>query len=441
MKLSSNSIAVYFLVVSLFLSGFIVQYVALALLLVIFISYNKPVIRTGAIMFVFIALFLLACISYFYNLYVGNADIYSILFWIISYCPPFILIFLISAPAFRLDFQSIYSFYKKLVYLQTFLLVIAAIKYGKYIVGDNASGTVGDANWVAFHICVVLIYEITAYMYKYKYMAAKVRNRSLLEITYFLLVFLIPESTANVGLMIIIFGIFFINKYIVYFLQPKRLILVLSGVLIVFFLFAQTSIYKRIMLSFVFLATTEDTQSYPYLSKFHTYKKLFKGDLYEDSNWLIGLGPSTFTSRSSVIRMPEERFSSFPIELPYFKSELFCEHISPIYANWRKTKASYGNFASPQTTVISVAVELGILGLVVFTLFFYFILQMNKRKNNYSEKNHLQAFVKYFTMYFILSLFHLNFWEYPVVSFTYIMFVFIIISGNDKGSLNSIKEK
>ncbi|MDE0470677.1 MAG: hypothetical protein OXH57_01955 [Ekhidna sp.] len=170
-----------------------------------------------------------------------------------------------------------------------------------------------------------------------------------------------------------------------------------------------------------------DFDKTPALIKFNIYKKIVTGEIINGESLILGLEPSTFTSRSSVIRMPEERVNDFSLNLPYFKSDHFAKFISPFYSYVRTTGLSYGNFSSPQTSVISIAVELGLLGLCIFFSYFYLIFKRIKKINLLPKDEHLRKFAFYFSVFFIINLLHLNFWEYPFMSFTYIIFTFLIL--------------
>jgi hypothetical protein len=421
--------ALSFLIISLFFSGFIPQYAALIFLFVYFLINPKIFLRYNAFFFLPLLFILIAFISYLYNLFSGHADIYSFVFWLFSYFPPFLLAWLILAFNSHIDFYKTYSFYKKLVYIQSFFLIFTAIKYRTYVVGDPATGTIGDANWVAFHICVVLIYEITRLvsLIKNKLISPSQKISSLMEILYFTVILIIPESTANLGMMMIVLGLFFINEYFLSTINIKRIIVLLFFLIPGFYLISQTMVYDRIKGAINDLSETNIDDN-PYLSKVSIYNKIISGELFKNaSDIILGSGPSTFTSRSSVIRMPEERVNDFPFELPYFKSKLFDDHIASLYDAWKISGESWGNFASPQTTIISVTVELGILGILIFGSFFFLINRRINKTLFSSSHAHLKKFIAYFTLFFILSLFHLNFWEYPIISFTYIIFAFSII--------------
>ncbi|MBI3502828.1 MAG: hypothetical protein HY063_13635 [Bacteroidetes bacterium] len=441
LKFSFLHIGIYLLILSLFQGSFIIQYSALFIFILIFLFTQQPVIKKNIFLFIPVLLILVAFISYIYNYINESADGYTFLFWIFSYLPPIILMWIIISCAERIDFFNAYKFYKWLVYFQSFLLIISAIQNHKFIVGDPAKGTVGDANWVAFHICVVLLYEIVRIIILSKQGKISFTKNfsSFAEILYFLVVLLIPESTANLGFMIIIIGFIFFNEYLLRYVNFFRIVLfILISICIIFFV-SKTYVYERLEDAVVKLQKTEIEKN-PYLSKVKIYKNLFSGELYSQTNWLLGSGPATFTSRSSVMRMPDERVNEFPIELPYFKSELFKKYISPIYANWRKTREQYGNFASPQTTIISVSVELGLAGIFIFILLFYFIYRNNKIKHYSNEFLNLKKFVLYVTLFYFTNLFYLNFWEYPIITFTYIVFIFSILYNENLSTTRIVYE-
>ncbi|MFH1004541.1 MAG: hypothetical protein V1781_03470 [Bacteroidota bacterium] len=426
LKIPTSHLPFYLLILSLFQKSFIIQYIVLLLFILFFLFTKKPVIKKNIFFSLPLLIIAIAFISYLYNWCLGNADGYTFFFWLFSYLPPFILIWITIAFSGKVNFFSIYKFYKILVYIQSVLLIFSTIQYDRFIVGDFARGTVGDANWVAFHICVVLLYEISQLVvitHQTKTISRK-NIWSIAEIIYLFIVLLIPESTANLGLLLIILGIIFIKEYILAGINMMRIIVFVVFITLSLWGISKTYVYERIDDAITELTKT-DIDKNPYLSKISIYKKLLNGEIYSNTNWLIGSGPATFTSRSSVMRMPDERVNEFPIELPYFKSNLFKKYISPIYAEWKASRESYGNFASPQTTIISVAVELGIFGILCFLSLFYFIIRRTQKIILPESDLHLKKFFFYFSIFYILSLFHLNFWEYPIVTFTYIIFVFL----------------
>lgn len=429
MKFQTGYLPYYILVTSLFFGNFIIQYISLLIFSGFYLIY-KPKVRLNLLTYLPLLLVIVAFLSFSYNYFTGNADGYTIIFWLASYLPPFILCGMISRFHSKIEFHSIYNFYKKLVYAQTFFLIYSALSAKKFIVGDAATGTIGDANWVAFHICVVLIYEIvrTIDLSKRKMLRSKSVIKSISEIFYFLVVLMIPESTANLGFLILVITALVANEFILVYEKPLNFLFITLLCVAGAALVVNTVVFERIKGAMNDLAKKE-IESDPYLFKLSMYKNILTGRIYKDTNIFLGSGPSTFTSRSSVVRMPEERVNTISINLPYFKSDLFDKYISSQYAQWRINRESYGNFASPQTTIISVAVELGLVGLVTFLLFFKFIYSSLARNHSASKEMYLFKFGRYLTLFFLMSLFHLNFWEYPIISFTYIIFVSLLLNG------------
>ena len=423
-----------FLVLSLFYKSFVLQYFFLFTFVLFWLIHKKGKVVKSSFLWFPIIIVLVGAISWCLNLLLGNADGYSFLFWLVSYLPNFFLTILIITYSAHLDFYKIYRVYKFLVYIQSFLLVFSSIKHGVLQVGDPAAGTVGDANFVAFHILVVLLYEIIS-------ISVKLNNRlisiqriklKLLEISYFFIVFIIPESTANFGFLMITVALFLFREYVLRKLNIVKIGLI-TGIAFLGSVFLSNSnqVSVKRILHAVDLISDLDFDKTLYFSKFNVYKKIMIGEIINGESLIFGFGPSTFTSRSSVVRMPEERINDFSLDLPYFKSNHFAQFIAPINLAWRRTQETWGGsngtFASTQTSVISISVELGLLGLCVFFSYFFLIFKRIKKVNLSLGDEHLRKFAFYFSVFFIMSLFHLNFWEYPFMSFTYIIFTFLIL--------------
>lgn len=428
LKASPYTLLTCFLITSLFLGSFIFQYAALLVTsLVLFIKRRGQFQSNYAIQIAAI-ITVLAIVSYIYNNYTGLADAYSILFWFVGYLPNFLLIIVTLSLKPRISFQQIYKYYKLLVVFQSILCISAVFQHGKFIVGDPATGTLGDANFLAFHFCVVLLYEVTSFLSNLQDSTTTGRRKVLkvLEILYWLIILLIPESTANLGFVLITISLFFFFEIFIKKFSPAKLILLALTGLSFLIIFINSFVFVRFQEVYNILDMDKPALQHPYFNKFVVYKKVFTGEIYEDVNPLIGSGPSTFTSRSSIIRMPELRYNSPPFEVPYFKNDVVDMHVSKIIKN--ALESSYGNFGSPQTTVVSVLVELGVLGFFLFSFLFYKIsTQISKEKKLVPHKKDKLNFLMYFTVFFILNLFFLNMWEYPIYSFTYFLFVFLIL--------------
>ena len=164
-----------------------------------------------------------------------------------------------------------------------------------------------------------------------------------------------------------------------------------------------------------------------YFAKVISYRHLLSGDYYREGNPLLGNGPATFSSRSSVIRMPMERQSTPPFYIPEYKSDLYIQ-----YGEVLKYPRHYhgGNFTSFHTTFISIGAELGLLGLLSFLGLFIPVL--------FSQHKQLGDFPFGFlvTAYFLIHCLHLNYFEYPTIAFCFIIFGFSGIQDPKEGLSN-----
>lgn len=424
-----------FLVFSLFYNSLVLQYFFLFTFILFWIITKKGKVVKSSFLWFPIIIVPVGAISWFSNMLLGNADSYSFLFWLVYYLPNFLLTILLITYSVHLDFYKIYRVYKFLVYIQSFLLIFTSVKHGVYQVGDAAAGTLGNANFVAFHILVVILYEIISVSVKSNrgLIAIQRTTLKLLEIFYFLIVFIIPESTANLGFLMIIVALFLLKEYVLKKLNIVKIALIVGMVLLGSVLLSNTLPGERILHEVDLISDLDldlDLDKDPYFAKFNIYKKIITGEIINGKSVIFGLGPATFTSRSSLFRMsePEERTNNyFSLDIPYFMSDHFAKFLSPFYLHVRTTGISYSSFSHPQTSVVSIAVELGLLGLCIFFSYFYFIFKRIKKANPSPEDEHLRKFAFYLNVYFIMSLFHLNFWEHPFMSFTYIIFTFLTL--------------
>ena len=91
--------------------------------------------------------------------------------------------------------------------------------------------------------------------------------------------------------------------------------------------------------------------------------------------------------------------------------------------------ASFGNFATPKTTIVSVIVETGFIGFFFFSLFFITIYRrLSKLQRVDNENAYIYFFGKLITIYFIMIMFYINIWEYHLITFVYIILVFSILN-------------
>jgi hypothetical protein len=437
MKVSKKSILltlIYFVVFTLFFKNFIYQYISLFILFV-FLCLSYPLkFKKDAFSLIIVLFIFVAFVSWIYNLISsGLADFYSFYFWLFSYLPPLLLLLIILKINNALNFNKIYKFYKSLVFIQALLMIFAVFQYRKFIVGDYATGTLGDANFVAYHFCIIIIIETVTLAVNRKMISQDRVIIKLFEIAFWSLILLIPESTANFGFIVIVLGSFVFIEFFIKKITIIRSILITMSIVAAGSIVTNTFIYQRFLNLKETIENSKNLESNAYFTKLIIYKKVFSGTIFRKANFLIGTGPSTFTSRSSVMRIPEIRYNQPPFEVPYFKNSIFKKHVQKsIEVSY---KSSFGNFGSPQTTIVSITVELGALGLFIFGSLFFMIIFRNVKINK--RKNYLRyKLVKCLTFFYALNLFFLNSWEYPIFTFTYILFVFLLLN-----SENSQQEK
>ena len=407
----------YLLIVSLFLPGFIYQYVALFALFIVFLFGDSKKKINYKYFALLLSVILLVALSYSFNIYFNSIDYRTIIYWSFSYFPPLFLLGILVCGSQKVDISRLYTFYKAIVFIQSVLLIYSSFTHGVFVVGDDAKGTVGNANFVAFHIAVVLLYEANSLLWNYSSYGSIQKIKKELELLYYFLVFMIPESTANIGFFFIIMALTFIRIVI---LKKNWKVIIVLGLIapIAVSIFTDTYIYERIKTEYnkISLVNIEEDLVF---TKIKVYISLLNGDIYTDVNPLVGSGPATFTSRSSVIRMPDIRYNSPPKIVPIdtYYSDVFIKFMLPLELELKDSPR--GNLSTPKTTVISIAVELGMLGILIlfFALAYVIYRFMTERTDAY-----LSSFGIDITLLFVMNLFFLNSWEYPIYSFVYILF-------------------
>ncbi|MBA7567217.1 hypothetical protein ES708_08926 [subsurface metagenome] len=89
-------------------------------------------------------------------------------------------------------------------------------------------------------------------------------------------------------------------------------------------------------------------------------------------------------------------------------------------------------------SIVSIWVELGLLGLCFFIFFFVylFIRLRNAQRNQIKQKNFNYSILNQYSVlllvYFIINLFYLNYWEYPEMVIPVMTFVILSSTYNKK---------
>jgi hypothetical protein len=434
-KFKSKTLFAFIMIASFFNSFMLQQF--FLLLSTVNYFYKKRVVRLD-LSIKFLLLFILSSfLSYFYNFHINSIDQYTIVFWMIGYVPPILLAIIVYS--YRLDFKYVWKVFIVLILLQVLVLTIQAIEHKVFLLRDFATGTVGDANFISFYLYLVVFYIISKKMYRYSYSNFKSRVYEYLAIIILFTYTLMAESSAMTGLflLIIIFLVLKIIKNYFSKLSYKRIFLFFG----IFFIliFGTINFIKdqsktggsisRINSLFTLIEknTFEELIDNPFVYKIKSYYLILSGKIYEDVNFLVGSGPSTYTSRTSFVRIPDLRTNLPPIKVPSYESPIVKKYLR--YEEEVLKTASYGNLATPKTTIISVIVETGFVGFVLFSLFFITIFrQLSKLQKVDQMNSYVYFFGKLVTIYFVMLLFYINIWEYHLITFVYVILIFSILN-------------
>jgi hypothetical protein len=431
-----SKILFLFLLIASFFNSFLFQQFFLLLTAIAYL-YKKYKIKIDLSIKFLLLWLLTAFLSYGYNFYINDIDHYTILFWLIGYAPPMLLSLLVYS--YRLDFNYIWKVFIALVILQIVVLTIQAFQHKVFLLRDFATGTVGDANFISFYIYLLIFYLISKKLYCQKYITRKKSFYEYLVIIVLFIYTLMTESSAMTGFFFLI-GILSVIKSInKYFMK-----ITYKRVLLFFILFLSLTYgsYKffdeqsksggsitRINSLFILIEqnTFEELIDNPFVYKIKSYYLIFSGKIYEDVNFLLGSGPSTYTSRTSFVRIPDLRSNQPPIAVPVYESAIVKKYLRDEEEQLKT--ASYGNLATPKTTIVSVIVETGFIGFSFFSLFFISIYRrLLKLQKADKENAYIYFFGKLISIYFIMIMFYINIWEYHLITFVYIILIFSILN-------------
>ena len=135
------------------------------------------------------------------------------------------------------------------------------------------------------------------------------------------------------------------------------------------------------------------------------------------------------------MRIPDIPTIKLPIDLGSNVSPLFQKFIYPWYyeGDYPPSKGfSWGTAASPMTSISTIGVELGYIGLIIFfllilSMFLNILSKIIKLKHKNSTYLFFSISTLVIFLIFFLDLFYLNYWEYPPNDFPCILYVFFDI--------------
>ena len=403
------------LIISTFLPQIYAPYLALGFaFLYILISRKK---LKGKTWFNFLLAFLIfGTISYGYNFFfVEESDAWGLLLWSGTFLFPFLVMIVFSTFRQEVRINYLMNFYFGILLFEFILIAIQALSTGTFYLQDDAKGTCRDAHILGLHFALGIIILSNIIIFD-KSVSPHSKKRYILYLLIFTIGQIMTSFVSQWLFLIITLTLFYLIEFVIKNRRIIHLIVLASAFVIIAFISPNTR-FSNIP---TILESRNDIVTTKYGAKLYSYQLLIT-EIPKYVNLITGTGPGTYTSRAAQIRIPEIATLRFPLEIPDYRSWAFNRFIYPIYFTGSRNllKFSYGTSASPMTTVISVCVELGVIGAIIFILFFYVLFKKSKlglceaiKRRDY----HTIAYLKgrqYVLIFFILTLFYLNFWEYP----------------------------
>jgi hypothetical protein len=402
------------------------SYVVLKLIIIRKLSFYKG--GTKDLLILGLVFIIWAVISWAYNFFIGNVDFWSIFFWLITYSFPLWVIFFISLRNTSLDFEKMFHFYKKILLLEFCIGIVQALLF-KDFAGDHIKGTCMDSHTLGLQYAIALIVLFIRILYLRK------RN-DVFYFFIFLIGMIMTGYTSNIVFLILVLLLIFFDKT-EFFTKISVKTVSLSFILLLSALFFLTMTKKHgldyVLYGINSLKTNlENIEKTPLLGKIYSYKLAFK-EITKEIDIIFGLGPASYTSRAAQMRNPDVATRKLFIDIPSYKNEIFEKYI---FENFYKSeyglkKYSWGTLASPMTSIISTWVELGIIGMFLFVLFFWRLFKVISRKIKLSIiSKDIEFFlrlkaIKFILVFFIIDLFYLNYWEYPQMTIPVFVFYFL----------------
>lgn len=421
------------ILISTFLPQIYAPYLAIGLaFLYIFITRRQ---LRGKTWLVFMAVLLIwVSISSGYNLFSNDqADPWGFLLWSGTFLFPLFVMIAFSTLKPSVKRNYLINLYLVIILCEFIIIVITGVFRRSFLLADAAKGTCRDSHILGLHFALGIIILTNKIAFG-TFSSSRSKRKHLLYLLILWVGLIMTESASQLGLLIITLVLFYFFEFIMkkrY--KRKHLVTAVGVVIITIFLMTSTSLPKKLSGKNISISrfhsiigglrNIDNIQATKIGAKFYSYRIMLT-DIPQYVNFILGTGPATYTSRAAQIRMPEIAVHRLPFEIPQYRSRVFDKFISPIYYVGDKNffTASWGTFSSPMTAVISVCVELGIVGAIIFMLFFLTLFKRSKsllrkafKQKDYQEVVYLKG-QQYAIVFFILDLFYLNYWEYPEIT-------------------------
>jgi len=428
-----------------------------------------------------IAIFALSVISWLYNFFVyKNIDIIGLAIWWLTNLFPFFVIILVIRLNRDIDAEKLIDFYRFILLIQLLIIIFQSTGKNNFY-GDHAIGTCSSAHFLAFHFSIGIILTLAMIFTSPK----KRYGLDFLMLLIFYTGLISTAFKANIVFLFIILFLFFLYhllKKIVWYRKDFKKYAGVAAAFIIVIIFGVITLIGTYMLKDIDKVTERtltsemvDTVKSEIVDittseKFDTISEendmvrdeslqILGGKIYAyyvsflkvpgEINVITGYGPATYTSRAAQYRMikifyyaknqlveklgfSEERAEKLLENLEPEMSRIFEKYL----INMKFT--SYLN--APMSSIISVWVELGILGMAFFIWFFAYLFIRLKSSNLQVKANEAYSlffkndFMGLLLVLLIFNMFYYNYWEYPEMVIP--IMTFVIISIENKSFLN-----
>lgn len=457
----------YFIITILLISAFLprtyLPYITVIITGIIYLIISRKNFYGKQYLYFAIGLIALSIISWLYNFFVyKDIDFLGLMLWWLTYLFPFLVLILVSSLSFKVDIRKVVKIYIYILLFEFFIIFFQAIQ-GNKLWGDFATGTCWNAHALGIHFAIGIIITLSEVFQK--------DNKKIGITLFFLLILyqglIITAYKAQIVILLPILVLFFfyklIRKIIIYKKQVKKYIryiftfvaVLLVSIITVMFTYILGDTQDIVRLNIENVGEIEenyDVEDWPsrerWGGKIYSYKVAFL-DVPKEINYISGYGPSTYTSRASEFRMKKMNYYLINVIAPKLNLsedktqsivDFFRKESSKVFEKYLGKIRFRSTLNAPMASVISIWVEIGVLGLGFFIFFFtyLFIRLRNARRNQIRRKDFSYSILNQYSVlllvYLIINLFYLNYWEYPEMIIPIMTFVVLSSTYNKKRS-------
>lgn len=458
----------YFIITILLISAFLprtyLPYITVIITGIIYLIISRKNFYGKQYLYFAIGLIALSIISWLYNFFVyKDIDFLGLMLWWLTYLFPFLVLILVSSLSFKVDIRKVVKIYIYILLFEFFIIFFQAIQ-GNKLWGDFATGTCWNAHALGIHFAIGIIITLSEVFQK--------DNKKIGITLFFLLILyqglIITAYKAQIVILLPILVLFFfyklIRKIIIYKKQVKKYIryiftfvaVLLVSIITVMFTYILGDTQDIVRLNIENVGEIEenyDVEDWPsrerWGGKIYSYKVAFL-DVPKEINYISGYGPSTYTSRASEFRMKKMNYYLINVIAPKLNLsedktqsivDFFRKESSKVFEKYLGKIRFRSTLNAPMASVISIWVEIGVLGLGFFIFFFtyLFIRLRNARRNQIRRKDFSYSILNQYSVlllvYLIINLFYLNYWEYPEMIIPIMTFVVLSSTYNKRSKI------